>query len=68
MLLKYGASYEAYRKEIPAWWPRAWSPSPAPIRASGFGTVLAVQVMYGCLGLLPFVLKEIDPFRFWPPS
>ena len=67
MLLKYGASYEAYRRNVPGWFPRAWSPPAAQIKGGGFGMVLAAQIFYGCLGLLPFVLKEIDPFRFWPP-
>ena len=65
MLIKYGASYEAYRREVPGWFPRVFSPPVTEIKGSGFGMVLVAQVIYGCLGLLPFVLKEIDPFRFW---
>jgi protein-S-isoprenylcysteine O-methyltransferase Ste14 len=65
MLIKYGASYEAYRREIPAWWPRVWSVPSTPIKARGFGTVLAVQVLYASLWLVPFVFKEIAAFRLW---
>jgi protein-S-isoprenylcysteine O-methyltransferase Ste14 len=65
MLVKYGASFEAYRREVPAWWPRVWSVPSTPIKARGFGPVLAVQVLYASLWLVPFVFKEIAAFRLW---
>jgi protein-S-isoprenylcysteine O-methyltransferase Ste14 len=66
MLVKYGATYEEYRTRVPGWWPRAWPSARDRIKASGFGMVFAVQALYASLALVPFLIKELNPFRLWP--
>jgi protein-S-isoprenylcysteine O-methyltransferase Ste14 len=63
---KYGPAYEAYRAEVPGWWPRALPSESTRIKAGGFWMVLATQVVYSSLALVPFLIKELNPLGLWP--
>jgi protein-S-isoprenylcysteine O-methyltransferase Ste14 len=63
LLAKYGPAYEAYRAEVPGWWPRSLPSGLVRIKAGGFWMVLALQVFYSSLSLVPFLVKELNPFR-----
>jgi hypothetical protein len=65
LLAKYGEVYEAYRAQVPAWWPRSLPESPVRIEQRGFGVVLAVQVLQAFVCLAAFALIEIYPLRLW---
>jgi protein-S-isoprenylcysteine O-methyltransferase Ste14 len=67
LFAKYGFYYEVYRTRVPAWWPRVLPRITLPIRRRGFKMVLAVQVLYASLCLVPVVIKGLDPLRLWPP-
>ena len=60
---KYGAQYERFRSEVPAWVPvfrsRPNGGSPSPFLAA-----MAVQLKK-LLWLSPFVLKELHLLKFW---
>jgi hypothetical protein len=66
LAIRFGASFERYRAAVPKWIPRlsigraAIGPLAAPLRGAFVGQLPLLLV------LVPFILKELNPFGFWP--
>jgi protein-S-isoprenylcysteine O-methyltransferase Ste14 len=67
LLAKYGESFLRYQRQVPRWFPRHWRPLTGSERGMSLAGTLreGIQNLYI---LLPFVLKELNPFGFWHHS
>lgn len=64
LLRRYGEEYLAYRARVPAWFSFAL-PTRADLVSPEFARVAGLQVVYALLALIPFVIKEANPFSLW---
>lgn len=66
LVSKYGEEWIAYRDSVPRWFPNRLPGSSGLAASPALFVRAAMMQGYNVVILLPFVMKELNVFSFWP--